>query len=107
VGGDDETDITGNAAVSVGGNLEEKIAKLRQSIAGERQDIIAPVVWIGSEKVNAAQLMLDTLDLVQQLAQQLASHTHPSTGQPTNSEAIAAAGEKAVTLTQKYSPIIG
>lgn len=107
VGGDDETDVTGNAAVTVGQNLVEKIGELRQSIAGQRQEIIAPVVWIGTGQVNAAQLMLDTLDLVQQLAQQLASHTHPSTGQPTNSEAIAATGTKAGALTEKYSPIIG
>ena len=107
VGGDDETDVTGNAAVTVGKNLVEKVGELRQSIAGQRQEIIAPVVWIGTGQVNAAQLMLDTLDLVQQLAQQLASHTHPSTGQPTNSEAIAATGTKAETLTDKYSPIIG
>ncbi|HDR2889431.1 TPA: hypothetical protein I4G69_000241 [Enterobacter asburiae] len=107
VGGNDETDITGKAAISVGQNLVEKIGQLRQSIAGQRQEIIAPVVWIGSAEINAAQLMLDTLELVQQLAQQLASHTHPSTGQPTNSAAIAATGTKAGTLTEKYSPIIG
>lgn len=91
------------AAISVGQNLVEKIGQLRQSIAGQRQEIIAPVVWIGSAEVNAAQLMLDTLELVQQLA----SHTHPSTGQPTNSAAIAATGTTAGALTEKYSPIIG
>lgn len=78
VGGNAETDITGSAAKEVGQALTEKIGQLRQSIAGTRQEIIAPVVWIGSEKINVAQLMLDTVALVQQLADQLASHTHPS-----------------------------
>ncbi|WP_244631000.1 hypothetical protein [Pantoea agglomerans] len=82
VGGNAETDVTGSAAIKVGQALTEKIGQLRQSIAGTRQEIIAPVVWIGSEKINVAQLMLDTVALVQQLADQLASHTHPSTESP-------------------------
>lgn len=71
------------------------------------QEIIAPVVWIGSEKINVAQLMLDTVALVQQLADQLASHTHPSTGQPTNSSDIAQSSQQAAALSTKYSPVIG
>ncbi|ORM69113.1 hypothetical protein [Pantoea rwandensis] len=107
VGGDAETDITGDAAITVGKALTEKVGQLRQSIAGARQEIIAPVVWIGSQQINVAQLMLDTVELVQQLADQLASHTHPSTGQPTNSKAIAQSGQRATALREKYSPVIG
>ena len=107
VGGNAETDVTGSAAIKVGQALTEKIGQLRQSIAGTRQEIIAPVVWIGSEKINVAQLMLDTVALVQQLADQLASHTHPSTGQPTNSSAIAQSSQQAAALSNKYSPVIG
>ncbi|MHA6312698.1 hypothetical protein ACX3P5_15845 [Pantoea sp. S-LA4] len=54
-----------------------------------------------------AQLMLDTVALVQQLADQLASHTHPSTGQPTNSSDIAKSSQQAAALSKKYSPVIG
>ena len=107
VGGNAETDITGSAAITVGQALTEKIGQLRQSIAGTRQEIIAPVVWIGSAQINVAQLMLDTVALVEQLANQLASHTHPDTGQPTNSAAIAQSGQQAAALEQKYSPVIG
>ena len=107
VGGDSEADIAGKAAITVGAELVEKIGQLRQSIAGTRQEIIAPVVWIGSAQINVAQLMLDTVTLVQQLAEQLASHTHPSVGQPTNSAAIAQSGTSAAALKKKYSPVIG
>lgn len=107
VGGDAETDVSGSAAIEVGQALTEKIGQLRQSIAGTRQEIIAPVVWIGSENINVAQLMLDTVALVQQLADQLASHTHPSTGQPTNSSTIAQSSQQAAALSKKYSPAIG
>lgn len=107
VGGNTETDITGSAAITVGQALTEKIGQLRKSIAGTRQEIIAPVVWIGSAQINVAQLMLDTVALVEQLANQLASHTHPDTGQPTNSAAIAQSGQQAAALNTKYSPVIG
>ena len=107
VGGNAETDVTGSAAIKVGQALTEKIGQLRQSIAGARQEIITPVVWIGSKQINVAQLMLDTVALLQQLAEQLASHTHPSTGQPTNSSAIAQSGQQAAALSKKYSPVIG
>lgn len=65
------------------------------------------VVWIGSAQINVAQLMPDTVSLVQQLAEQLASHTHPSTGQPTNSAAIAQSSQQAKELGRKYAPVIG
>lgn len=107
VGGDAETDVSGSAAIKVGQVLTEKIGQLRQSIAGTRQEIIAPVVWIGSEKIYVARLMLDTVALVQQLADQLASDTHPSTGQPTNSSTIAQSSQQAAALSKKYSPAIG
>jgi len=96
VGGNAETDITGSAAIEVGQALTEKIGQLRQSIAGTRQEIIAPFVWIGSEKINVAQLMLDTVALVQQLA----SHTYPSSAsKPAHRPAIAAGFLLPVTRT--------
>lgn len=101
------TTVGGNAETDITGQLVEKIGQLRRSVAGTRQEVIAPIVWIGSEQINVAQLMLDTVALVQQLASQLASHTHPSTGAPTNGSEIAASGAKAAGLAKKYSPIIG
>ena len=65
------------------------------------------VVWIGSGTINVAQLMLDTLDVVKELAEQTASHTHSNTGAPTNAGAIRSTGAKADTLNGKYSPVIG
>ncbi|WP_395676209.1 hypothetical protein [Enterobacter sp.] len=51
--------------------------------------------------------MLDTLDVLKELAEQTASHTHSNTGTPTNAVAIRNAGTKANTLNTKYSPVIG
>ncbi|VAL31661.1 Uncharacterised protein [Enterobacter hormaechei] len=107
VGGDDETDIAGSQTVTTGKDLIEKIGQIRKSVAAVQQQIIAPVVWIGSGSINVAQLMLDTLDVVKELAEQTASHSHSNTGTPTNAAAIRNTGTKADTLTTKYSPVIG
>lgn len=107
VGGDAEADITGSQTVAIGQNLTEKICKIRKSVATAQQQIIAPVVWIGSDAINVAQLMLDTLDALKQLAEQTASHTHSNTGVPTNAAAIKGTGTQADNLAGKYSPVIG
>ena len=99
--------IQGNAETSVIGQLIEKVGMLRSSVAGVRQEVIAPVVWIGSQSVNVCQLMLDTLDVVKQLAQLTAAHTHNNTGTPLNALAITDTGTKATTLKEKYDPVIG
>lgn len=107
IGGNDETDIAGSQTVTTGKDLIEKIGQIRKSVAAVQQQIIAPVVWIGSGTINVAQLMLDTLDVVKELAEQTASHTHSNTGAPTNAGAIRNTGAKAETLNGKYSPVIG
>lgn len=62
-----------NATTDIGGDLIEKIGNIRRSLATARQEVIAPVVWVGSEQVNVMALMLDILDVLQALAQQTAS----------------------------------
>lgn len=102
-----EIDIAEDANINVGQKLIEKFGQIRQSIAGAQQKIIAPVVWIGSPQINVAQLMIDTLDVVKELAELTANHTHSNTGAPTNAAAIKGTGTKSDGLKQKYSPVIG
>ncbi|ARA78557.1 hypothetical protein B5S52_15585 [Pectobacterium brasiliense] len=96
-----------SASIDIGQSLMEKIGQIRSSIAGARQDIIAPVVWVGSQQINVMQLMLDTLDVVQELAAQTAAHTHVNTGTPLNAAAITATGTRSGALQTKYRPAIG
>ncbi|VDZ65013.1 Uncharacterised protein [Serratia odorifera] len=56
-----------DTTTAVGGSLMEKIGKIRSSIAAVRQD-----VWVGSQQINVMALMLETLEVVQELAQQTA-----------------------------------
>ncbi|HEJ9540018.1 TPA: hypothetical protein SMN08_000735 [Proteus mirabilis] len=96
-----------NMTVDVGQQLEEKIGAVRSSIAGAMQKITAPVVYLGNEQLNVMQCMLDTLDVVNELAALTASHTHNNTGGPLNASAISNTGTKSAGLKQKYSPVIG
>lgn len=105
--GDYATAVKGNRVTTVAGDLTEKIDGIRKSAAAVQQQLTAPVVWLGSEQINVLQLMLDTLDVIQQLAAQTARHTHPSTGAPTNAGAINQTGSSASALAQKYDPLIG
>lgn len=107
VQGNSVATIAGDSSSDVAGDLMEKIGGIRSSIAAAQQQVIAPVVWVGSQQINVMQLMLDTLDVVRQLAQLTAAHTHPDTGQPTNAAAIAQTGSQADTLKKKYKPVIG
>lgn len=50
--------------------------------------------------------MLDTLDLVERLAELTAKHTHPNMSTPTNAGAINHVKLDAIKLDKKYSPII-
>ena len=50
--------------------------------------------------------MLDTLELVERLANLTANHTHPNTSTPTNASAISSVKSDAKQLDNKYSPII-
>ncbi|OCQ52311.1 hypothetical protein Ppb6_02385 [Photorhabdus australis subsp. thailandensis] len=95
------------ANIEVGQKLIEKIGLLKQSIAGARQEIVAPVVWVGSQQINVMQLMLETLEMVKELAELTASHTHHNTGTPENASAIRNTAYKSDELKQKYSPVIG
>ena len=105
--------INGNQTISVknkiditANEIKEQIKTIRQSIAGIKQEIIAPQVWIGSGQINVSQLMLDTLELIERLADLTAQHTHPNTSTPTNAGSITGVKTDAIKLDNKYSPVI-
>lgn len=104
----DWTTTTQNATHNVTQTLEEKIGKIKKSVAGQMQQIIAPQVWFGSSTINTLNLMLELCDTVQQLAQQTAQHNHTSNGSspPTNNSSISATASAAGNLKAKYSAVI-
>ena len=94
---------THNAAV--GGDMQEKIQGLRKSVAGISQRMVAPKNHVGSEGVNIFRVLCDTLDLIQQLAAEVASHNHASSPVPNQAAAFAADAAKAGLLAAKLSEV--
>lgn len=73
---------------TIGGDLQERIEGMRRSVVGQSQRLQAPKTWLGSEGVNALQVLCDLLDLVQDMNVQLAAHTHGPTPVPSNAAAF-------------------
>lgn len=67
----------GDATTELAGSLMEKIGKIRSSIVAARQDIIAPIVWVGSQQINVMALMLEMLEMLE-VVQELASRLPPT-----------------------------
>lgn len=113
IAGDAQTDIegkqsskvAGNIDIETGGALTEKIAALRKSVAAGQQ-VIGQTVHIGTESTNALTMLIDTIDLLAELANQCATHTHSGTGAPNQSGAFTQTATKAGTTREKYEPLI-
>ena len=90
---------------TVGGDMEERIQGLRQSVAAVSQRLVAPKTWLGSEGVNVLRVLCDLLDLVQEMNAQLASHTHGPTPPPGNASAFTSYAAKATALSAAMDPI--
>jgi hypothetical protein len=90
---------------TVGGDMQEKIQGLRESMAGLSQRLQAPKTWLGSTGVNVLQVMCDLLDLVEQMNTQLASHTHGPTPPPGNAAAFTTAASSAKVMLGMMKPI--
>lgn len=73
---------------TVGGDMDERIEGLRNSMTAISQRLIAPKTWLGSESVNVLQVLCELLDIIGEMNMQLASHTHGSSPTPDQSTAF-------------------
>ncbi len=74
---------------TVGGDMEERIQGMRESVAAISQQLVAPKTWIGSNTVNVLQVLGDLIDLVQKMNMQLAVHTHITGSKPSAADEAA------------------
>ncbi|WP_421184764.1 hypothetical protein [Aeromonas enteropelogenes] len=96
----------GNGSVTAAGDLVELVGQVRRSVAGELLHLEAPKHWAGSDSVNIYRLLLELMQTVKQLANTLASHTHPDIGPPEQSDQLLSFGEQAGKLANQLSPIV-
>lgn len=93
-----------NAAVA--GDMVERIQGMRESVSQVSQRLIAPKNHVGSESVNIFQVLCDTLDLLQEMATQLAGHGHPQLGAPpANAAAFAGEAVKGQGLSKRLQAV--
>ncbi|KWS20260.1 hypothetical protein AL064_20265 [Pseudomonas syringae pv. syringae] len=92
-----------NAAV--GGDMVERIAGVRRSLSAAGQRLVAPKNHVGSEGVNIFRVLCDTLDLLQQMASELASHTHGPSPIPTEAAAFNNSAAKAGLLSAELGSV--
>ncbi|PAU57344.1 hypothetical protein [Pseudomonas sp. PICF141] len=90
---------------TVGGNMQERIEGLRESVAGISQRLTAPKNHIGSASVNIFQVLCDTLDLIEQMAGQIANHVHGSSPAPTTAATFVADSAKAALYSSQLKDI--
>ena len=92
------------------GNLQELVIGSRSCQAGQLLSFTAPQVYLGrcgtqkAQGLNVSNLMIETLELVRQLAQHTASHTHSNT--PTNNGELTSDAIQAFAPKLKYQDII-
>lgn len=66
----------GNMQTATAGELVEMIGKARRSIAAENQWLQVLKTWIGSKEENVLILLTELMQVVKELADTLAGHTH-------------------------------
>ena len=105
VAGTCERDVEGDTLDTVGGSLTEKIKGVRHSIA-QAQKLVGDTVKLGNEGINVLTMLTDLADVVEELADITASHTHPKTGTSPQAAQFSRVAQECRQLKNKYSPII-
>ncbi len=102
----------GNMHVATAGELIEVIGKVRRSIAAEHQWLQSPKTWLGSKQENVLILLSELMQVVKELADTLASHTHggvmagpAATAAPNQASDISDHGTDSAQLKARLDPI--
>ncbi|WP_455826681.1 phage baseplate assembly protein V [Pseudomonas graminis] len=67
---------------TVGGDMEERIQGLRESVSGISQSMVSPKSWVGSVEVNSLRVLCELIDLVSEMNRLLSVHTHSPGSSP-------------------------
>ncbi|MEZ9233234.1 hypothetical protein AB4259_19355 [Vibrio amylolyticus] len=106
-----ELGTLGNMHTATAGDLIESIGKVRRSIAAEHQWMQAPKTWVGSKQENVLIMLSELMQVVKELADTLASHTHSSpetgakTSEPNQASAITGHGNDSAQIKGRLDPI--
>ncbi|MFJ4249331.1 hypothetical protein [Pseudomonas sp. NPDC089741] len=90
---------------TVGGDMQERIERLRESFAGVSQCLMAPKTWLGSNGVNVLRILGDLIDLVADMNIQVGEHVHASSPPPTNALFFAKQAASAGLLSAELASV--
>ena len=90
---------------TVGGDMQERIQGLRESVAAGGQRLQAPKTHLGSETTNVLQVLCDLIDLVEQMNTAIAVHKHGPTPPPDTAEEFTVHAATAIALAGQLKPI--
>lgn len=115
VGGNQSVSVMGNVEeitasdrnVGVGGNLSYKIAGTAEMISQAKIKLIGATAHIGTESQNIFSILENLLQIVADLANETANHTHAGVGQPIQKANFQSYNRQARAEKNKLSPIIG
>lgn len=95
-----------NKTLGVAGDLNEKINGVAKRISDTENKLIAPLSHIGTEGQNIFRILEALLQIVEDLAKTVATHTHNNGPPPDQEPEITGCSSKAKTEKEKLSPII-
>lgn len=94
-------------------NYQEQIEAIKSSVAGAEQHIEGPSIWLGNSNNNSLQLLSDLMGIVQQLASDLASHTHKdvqggsaTSGPPVQAGSFTSASSNTASTKGNLDPMV-
>jgi hypothetical protein len=91
--------------VAIGGDMQERIRGLKESIVTGSQRLVATKTWIGSEETNIVTVLYELITLVETMNKQIAEHVHQSSPPPSSAALFVADAESAKLLSEKVKAV--
>ncbi|WP_299002299.1 hypothetical protein [uncultured Shewanella sp.] len=86
-------------------NINIESLKILEAKAADLSRVQAPKIWLGSDEVNLAQIVLDLIAVVKSMNTTLAAHTHARGAPPDQASSFSGYQSQATGLDGKLSPI--
>lgn len=104
--GDSEELNAGNRIQGIGGDFSQRISGIASIIAKGKNEQIGATIWTGSESVNGWEILEELLQIVVDMGNTLANHTHSGSPPPDQSSMIRGQASKASNAKGRLSPIV-
>lgn len=94
---------------TVGKDIKERVGNIRDSLAKSKHLIKVKdggTVWVGSESINVLQILSSLIQVVSDIANMTASHTHPNVGACTQGSAFTGYTSSADSLKGQLDPVV-